>query len=177
MFLRRKENLTFRSIAQECGISKSAAFRVCKFSTLQRNTSRVQGGVMKRNPGRPRKVDERSVGVLILNLKNSRKINANVTVNSIVRNSGLSVFASRRTFSWVLNEEGYKFCQARKKGLATEKDRRLRRKYARNMKHHGVSFWTEELSFWMASPLYASTIPRRLLVRPNQEFGERRMRD
>ena len=104
---------------------------------------------MKRNPGRPRKVDQRSVRVLIRNLKNSRKINANVTVNSIVGNSGLSAFASRRTFSRVLNEEGYKFRQARKKGLVTEKDRRLRMKYARNMKHHGVSFWTEELSFFL----------------------------
>ena len=47
-----------------------------------------------------------------------RTKNGHATVKSIVERSGLSFeMASRRTFSRYLNENGYEYLQARKKGF------------------------------------------------------------
>ena len=52
-----------------------------------------------------------------------RTKNRHATVKSIVEKSGLSFeMASRRTFSRYLNENGYGYLQARKKGLRSEND-------------------------------------------------------
>lgn len=64
-----------------------------------------------------------------------RANNGHATVKSIVEKSGLSFeMASRRTFSRYLNENGYGYLQARKKGLLSENDRKLRIRFARKMK-------------------------------------------
>ena len=67
--------------------------------------------------------------------------------------SGLSLeMASRRTFSRYLNEEGYSYLQARKKGLLSENDRKLRLRFAREMKRkvrQNPDFWTNEVAFFL----------------------------
>ena len=56
-----------------------------------------------------------------------RTKNRHATVKSIVERSGLRFeMASRRTFSRYLNVNGYGYLQARKKGLLSENDRKLR---------------------------------------------------
>lgn len=148
--LRINEKKSFREIARHCGISKSTAVRVCKRSFLVRtNKSRSASKDVKTKMGRPRKVKERDMRALVRNLRLARQKNANVTVESLVAESGMRTLASRRTFSRLLNEKGYGFFQARKKGLLTEKDRRQRLKYAQDMRDYAPSFWTDEVSFYL----------------------------
>ena len=80
-----------------------------------------------------------------------RANNGHATVRSIVEKSGHSFeMASRRTFSRYLNENGYGYLQARKKGLLSENDRKLRIRFARKMKRvvaQNPQFWTHEVGF------------------------------
>ena len=69
-----------------------------------------------------------------------------------MKESGLSLqMASRRTFSRHLNLLGYRFLQARKKGLLTEKDRKRRLSFARKTKRlclgPNANFWCDEVAF------------------------------
>lgn len=108
VYLRNESGASYRDIAIKCRISKSSAERICK-----ENLRDVKLGA---KAGRRRKVNERSARTLIRTLKQSRKNNINVTVKSLVEQSGLKLnMASRRTFSRCLNENGYGFFQARKK--------------------------------------------------------------
>ena len=60
--------------------------------------------------------------------------------------------ASRRTFSRYLNENGYEYLQARKKGLLSENDRKLRVQFAHKMKRIAADnpqFWMNEVAFFL----------------------------
>ena len=62
--------------------------------------------------GRPRKLNSRNVRSLIRTLKVLRLREPNVSVKSLVMETGLSLNAvSRRTVSRILNENGYGFLQ------------------------------------------------------------------
>ena len=103
--------------------------------------------------GRPRKVSDRSVRKLIRTLKDMQSRNLNITVKNVIEKSGLSLeMASRRTFSRNLNEEGYSYLQARKKGLLSENDRKQRLRFARKMTRkvrENPDFWTNEVAFFL----------------------------
>ena len=60
--------------------------------------------------------------------------------------------ASRRTFNRYFNEKGYGYFQARKKGLLTENNCKLRLKYARKMKRElavNPDFYNHEVAFYL----------------------------
>ena len=124
LFSRKYRHASFRDIAQECGISKSSAARICQHKpTSQKHVDSVVEKASTR--GRPREVSDRSVRKLIRTLKDMQSRNLNITVKNVIEKSGLSLeMASRRTFSRYLNEEGYSYLQARKKGLLSENDRK-----------------------------------------------------
>ena len=115
LFLRKYRSASYREIARECGISKSSVARICNQnppkSKTNTSSSTSKGGVK-------RKISHRSVRKLIRALMELRTKNRHATVKSIVERSGLSFeMASRRTFSRYLNENGYGYLQARKKGF------------------------------------------------------------
>ena len=71
-----------------------------------------------------------------------------------MRESGLSFqLASRRTFSRHLNSMGYKFLQARKKGLLTDNDKKRRLRFARNTMRNCLTpnpnFFCDEVAFYL----------------------------
>ena len=82
-----------------------------------------------------------------------RANNGHATVKSIVEKSGLCFeMESQRTFSRYLNENGYRYLQAREKGLLSENDRKLRIRFARKMKRvvaQNPQFWTHEVGFYL----------------------------
>ena len=90
---------------------------------------------------------------LIRTLKVLRLREPNVSVKSLVIESGLSLnTVSRRTFSRILNENGYGFLQRWKKGILSERDRVLRQRFCRKVKKlvaQYAHFWTNEVSFYM----------------------------
>ena len=150
LFLHKYHYASCRDIARACGISKSSTARICYPNCLPSDknpsTSYSKGG-------RPRKVSERSVRKLLRALKELRTKNVHITVRSLVESSGLSFdMASRRTFSRYLNENGYEYLQARKKGLLSEKDRKLRVQFAHKMKRVAADnpqFWMNEVAFFL----------------------------
>ena len=131
LFLRKYRNASYREIARECGISKSSVARICHQnppkSKTNTSSSTSKGGVK-------RKISHHSVRKLIRALMELRTKNRHATVKSIVERSGLSFeVASRRMFSRYLNENGYRYLHARKKGLFSENDRKLRIRFARKI--------------------------------------------
>ena len=85
------------------------------------NSKKITSNTTNRG-GRPYKLGKRSVTKLLRALKKLKSSNRLNTVKSFVERHGLSFeMASRRTFSRYLNENGYHYLQARKKGLLSEK--------------------------------------------------------
>ena len=104
--------------------------------------------------GRPRKVDERSTRKLIRCLQSLGDKRVAFTVKPLAAESGLSLnMASRRTrFSRILNENGYGYFQRRKKGLLSEKDRKIRKNFGHKIKKElkrNSNFWKNEVSFYL----------------------------
>ena len=141
LLYRSEYGLSYRKIAKEFGISKSEAERIC-------NSKKRTKKVMSKQ-GRPRKIEGRSLRVLLRTLTKLRETNVNFTVEELTQKSGLGNIASRRTFPRVLNENGYKFLQTRKKGLLSRKDNNVRVTYARKMSRVSANFWTRDVAFYL----------------------------
>ena len=103
--------------------------------------------------GRPRNVSKIKMRLLIRILKSFRRNNTHVTVRSLVEESGLGFqVASRRTYSRYLNELGYYYFSARRKGILSDNDKKVRLQFARNMKQELIrnpDFWKNEISFYL----------------------------
>ena len=131
-FLREKKRFSLRQIAQICHISKSSVARICHLS-MTRTSLRTNSS--SRKVGRPRKITEKDGRALCCALERLRARDANITVKNVAKKSGISLqLAHRRTFSRSFNEKEYGYFVARRKGLVSEKDRKLCLKYARKMK-------------------------------------------
>ena len=107
IYLKMESGASYRERVQKCDISKLSAQRICKIDIKRRES-------IKPKLGRPKKVDARSLHILLKSIQKCRKTGVNFDVKSLGRESGLSFqLASRRTFSCHLNSMGYKFLQAR----------------------------------------------------------------
>ena len=127
MYLRNESKKSFGKIAKQCKVSKSSCHRICQ----PKKTCTTK----KKKMGRPRKVDERSTRKLIRCLQSLGDKRVAFTVKPLVAESGLTLnMASRRTFSRILNENGYGYFQRRKKGLLSEKDRKIRKNFGHKIK-------------------------------------------
>ena len=149
-YLRTYSQFSFRKIAEECEISKSSAHRICRNEFGNGRETRIPSD---KKQGRPRNVSERNIRLLIRTLKSFRRNNVHVTVRSLVEESGLSFeVATRRTYSRYLNELGYFYFSARRKGILSDNDKKVRLQFARNMKHkmnRNPDFWKNEISFYL----------------------------
>ena len=149
-YLRVYSKFSFGRIAQECGISKSSAHRICSNKFGNGSVTRIPSDKKR---GRPRNVSERKMRLVIRTLKSFRRNNVHVTVRSLVEESGLSFqVASRRTYSRYLNELGYYYFSARRKGILSANDKKVRLQFARNMKQELIrnpDFWKNEISFYL----------------------------
>ena len=153
-FLKENTGLSLREIARKCDISKSSVARIWHRSRNQRS----QVDKVCRRSGRPRKISDRDGRALIRGLQRLRLRDRDVTVKTVVKESGCSFQqAHRRTFSRFLNEKGYGYLIARRKGILSEKDRRIRLQYARKMRRelsgnahffkHDIAFYLDGVSF------------------------------
>ena len=128
-------------------MSKSSSHRICNMQINEQNTK------VCKQKGRPRKLNWRNVRSLIRMLKVLRLCEPNVSVKSLVMETGLSLdTVSRRTVSHILNENAYSFLQRQKKGILSDRERVLRWQFCRKVKKFmklNASFWTNEVSFYM----------------------------
>ena len=144
--LRQKENASFSEIAKLCKISKTSSHRICKMDIKGKRKC-------SRKKGRPRKLNARNVRSLIRTLRILRMREPNVSVRTLMTESGLSLAkVSRRTCSRILNENGYGFLQRRKKGILSDNDRKLRKRFCRKMRDctkRNRHFWEKEVAFYL----------------------------
>ena len=99
----------------------------------------------------------------------------------MIKEGGCSIQeAHRRTFSRFLNEKGYGYLIARRKGTVSEKDRRIRLQYARKMKRelsrnpdffkHDIAFYLDGVSFvHKHNPLQAAAGTKSRIWRKKNE--------
>ena len=145
-YLSRVKGFSVRKIADLCGISRSSVFRISQ-----------EGGVKKRclrpasSRGRPRKLTERQKQLIIrsivmLRTEEGKFCTARIMKQAGINNSEVSV----RTVTRFLNEKGYYYLQARKKGLLKRVDLKKRLSFAKWCKKDlPENFWTQHLSFFL----------------------------
>ena len=86
----------------------------------------------------------------------------------------------RRTVSRYLNNNGYKYMQARKKGLLSENDRKLRLSYARTVKttlKSSPDFHTNHVAFYLDGVSFVhKNDPLRVATQPRSRVWRSRRR-
>ena len=135
--LREKCKWSIRDTARKCGISKSSVQRLSGDIGPRRSVAETD-----KRKGRPRKVNDRDMRVIIRTVNKLRTTNVNFSVKNVHESGFNFLKASERTFSRRLNEKGYFFLQARKKGPLMEKDKKSRLAYeAENEANSSEQSW------------------------------------
>ncbi|PIK53453.1 hypothetical protein BSL78_09639 [Apostichopus japonicus] len=145
--LRERENLSVRQVAKLTGISKIRyqGFAVNVYWGRGSPSTHGEGPVRKR--GRPPKLSVRQKRAILKELRKTRS-EGQFSVRTLRTKCELHT-VSERTISRFLNKSGYKYYQARKKGLLFPKDLHQRWKFARGIKRsRGEAFWTKDISFY-----------------------------
>jgi len=160
--LRERENLSVREVAELTGISKSSVSRICRtrlFRCKEKQISIGEGQPKQR--GRPPKLSARQKRIVLNELKKTRSY-GNFSIRNLRTKCELHQ-VSERTISRFLNHSGYKFYQARKKGLLFQRDLKQRMKFAKDIKRdRRNSFWTRDISFYFdATAFHHKTHPRQ----------------
>lgn len=174
--LRSQSKLSFRKMAAICHCSTSTVHNIVTRPIPTRRYKVPTGTVCK---GRPRKIDERKGRLLIRAVYKLRKSEGNFTVKRIMTEAGITqVDVSVRTVNRYLNEQGFYFLVARKKGLITEHDMKLRLMFARRMKKdYPKNVWTNRVAFYLdgvsfvhkTRPLDQATAPKGKIWRKKSE--------
>ena len=176
-FYKRQTDLSYRKIATQCGVSKSVVHKICNTKLHSKLAAKNSNSKV----GRPKSLNERDVRLLLRTVKLLRKTSVNFSVKDVIQESGLDQsIAKRRTISMYLNRAGYQHLQARKKGLLSESDKKIRTKYARNAKKilkdfpkfytHDISFYLDGVSFiHKHNPLKTALQPKSRVWRKRGE--------
>jgi len=103
----------------------------------------------RNNPGRPKILTDRDSRHVIKTLKDLRRTEGSFTSPRVQLVAGLS-HVSNRSVRRVLNNNNYKYCRSRKKGLLTRADLKKRLKFCRKIKKDGydLQFWRHKISFY-----------------------------
>lgn len=103
----------------------------------------------KLNKGRPRKLTLRDERSIIRTVKKLRADSLSFSSKRIKTEANIRADISCRNVRRFLNREGYRYRQARKKGLLTETDKKMRARFAKKvLKKLKEEFWTEGISFY-----------------------------
>ena len=168
--------LSLHEIAQKCDISKSSVARICDRTSNQR--SKVDKA--SRKSGQARKISERDGPALTQGLQKVRLRGRDVTVKTVVKESGFSFQQAHRQTFCFLNEKGHGYLIARRKGILSEKDQRMRLQYARKMKRglsrnpdvfkHDIAFYLGGVFFvHRQNPLQAAAREKSRIGRKKNE--------
>ena len=152
--LHKVNKLSIRQIHEK--FSNFSLFTVFRHATRTSDNLREK----KKRSGRPRIVTDRDERKLIRALKRLRKTDGSLTSKKIQVEAGL-IHLSNRTVRAILNKHGFKYLQARRKGLLSDKDLKRRLQFARNMlKNHQENVWTKHVCFYLdASSFVHKTNP------------------
>lgn len=142
------QGLSFRKVAKECNVSKTTVSRIA-------NKKRVEKKSGPDLRGRPRKLSERERRNLKRALLYLREVEGNFSIKRLMHQAGIH-HVSESTVSRFLHSEGYFYLQARKKGLISEDDIRLRLAFAKRiLKEKPRDFWTRRIAFYLDGTSFA----------------------
>ena len=127
-------------LAKKCKVSVRSVYRLIKEPVGDRKDKEKKGG-------RKRILSTRTENRLIRNINKMRHMNKNWIVRDLMAFCDID-HVSERTVQRILNENGYGYRHARRKGVLTKKDPTKRIKFAKEFVGRGVNFWREEISFY-----------------------------
>lgn len=144
-YLRHVQGLSVRKVAEICGVSRGSVLRIAQESRESRRSRKT----LKK--GRPRKLTDRQRRLIIRSVSTLRNEEGNFSAKRIMEKSGIdNGEVSVRTVTRLLNENGFFYLQARKKGLLMRDDLKKRLSFAKLCKkNYPANFWTENLSFFL----------------------------
>ena len=132
----------------------------------------------KHNPGRPSKLSERDKRSILRQVQVLRDSVGHFTSRHVRVSAGIGSRVSDETVRRVMRRDGLGYRHARKKGLLTRKDLKLRGEFARKVKRklnptfwkHGISFYLDGVSFTHKyNPLDQARAPKTMAWRrPNE---------
>ena len=138
-FVHQEGNVGVRELARR--------YPTFSLATIQRHATGPvvpigNGSVKGIKRGRKRLLDERAERTLLRSLRANREKGIAFTSKRLQVDSGLEHIISNRTFRRTLNMHGYRYLKARKKGLMSRNDNKLRKSFARKMiKQFDENFW------------------------------------
>ena len=148
-------SIYLRFLHQESGWSKAALAKrypeyarrsICRHASKSVEEETVDK--RKKNPGRPKKLNEREERLVMNTMKKLRNDTASFTAKKIHDESNLK-HVSTKTIHRVLHKNGFKYLHARKKGLVSAQDKMKRLQFARNAKATlATDFWKNGLAFY-----------------------------
>ena len=125
--------------------SKSSVYFHAKLPTCT-----VKEDARSKNPGRPRLLDERDKRKLVRSIAVLRESVGSFNVKRLRLEAGIDSKVSDLTVRRLLNREGYRYLQSRKKGLMSTADLKARLKFARKAKYSlPQDIWTDGISFYL----------------------------
>ena len=107
--------------------------------------------------GRPKKLHERDMRNLVRSLKSLREREGAFTSKRLAKDAGIDLKnISMRTVRRAMNDAGYKYLQARKKGILKKADLKKRVSFAKKMnKEYPNTVWTENINFFLDGVSFA----------------------
>lgn len=147
-YAKKCKGMKQEDIMRELNISRSSVYRILK-RLKKRNSDDVTK--TKKPMGRPRKLSARVERLILRQIKDLRQQEGNFTIKRVMERSGVSTAeVSCRTVQRMLESHGYRYVNARQKGILSTKDFRNRFHFAKNMKKkYNSDFWTDKVAFFL----------------------------
>ncbi len=144
-----KWNVT--EISKKLKISRS-----CVYTYKKRGICGVQKKKTNKG-GRPKKLSERNMRKLLRTLKSLREWAGTFTSKRLAKEAGINFKnVSMRTVRRAMNEAGYKYLQARKKGILKKTDLKKRLSFAKKMKKdYSNNVWKKDINFFLDGVSFA----------------------
>ena len=131
-FAKECNSLSVKQIIERSHISRASLYRILKEGKIRENNQERQ---KKKTIGRPGKLDARKKRILLREIPKLRKSEGKLTVKRLMQQAGVSARdVSFRTVQRFLHSQGYKYLQARQKGLLTDNDLKKRLRFAQKIK-------------------------------------------
>ena len=174
-------NMSYRDIAAHSNVMYLSLVHNVNVRKTGRKTvpSQRTTALKSKRVGRPKRINERMERLLLRTLTKLREQNVNFTVEELINECDIDPSTvSRRTVSRYLNKWGYRYLQARKKELLSEKDKRNRIIYARRMKkvlHEHQDFYANHIAFYLDGVSFVHKHnPFDVAVQPNMRVWRKR---
>lgn len=146
LLLLKERYLSVKEISKKVNVSIATIYRCKKegMKDLKPLAKRNRGG-------RPKKLTNREERIILREIPKLRDQEGNFYANRLMERVGLNPkMVSSRTIRRFLKRKGYKYIQARKKGVLTDMDLTKRFRFAKYMKTaYNKDVWTSKMNFYL----------------------------